>query len=271
MIPASQKIQHPQFLDETGPTALVVAHPGHELRIHAWLERTRPHVFVLTDGSGHASEARLDATASVLERAGAQPGSIFGRFSDREAYRLILDQRLAALKELTRELADRFVELKIRTAVSDAVEGFNPVHDLCWILTESAVEIASRRLGRPIRHLDFPLESAPDANTEILGDEAVRFALDDAAWRRKLEEAWANEQLRFEVERAIETYGSQAFRVEVLRPASPAALEALLERRPYYEIYGEQRVQAGAYDRVLRFREHFLPLARGVKTWAETV
>jgi hypothetical protein len=30
---------------------------------------------------------------------------------------------------------------------------------------------------------------------------------------------------------------------------------------PYYETYGEQRVAAGAYDRVLRFREHLLPLA----------
>src|SRR5207302_1404403 len=31
-------------------SALLVAHPGHELRVHGWLERERPLVFVLTDG-----------------------------------------------------------------------------------------------------------------------------------------------------------------------------------------------------------------------------
>ncbi len=32
------------------PAASVVAHPGHEVRIHGWLERESPHVFILTDG-----------------------------------------------------------------------------------------------------------------------------------------------------------------------------------------------------------------------------
>ena len=32
--------------------ALIVAHPGHELRVHHWMELARPLVLVLTDGSG---------------------------------------------------------------------------------------------------------------------------------------------------------------------------------------------------------------------------
>lgn len=34
----------------SGRAALVVAHPGHELRVYGWLEQARPRVFVLTDG-----------------------------------------------------------------------------------------------------------------------------------------------------------------------------------------------------------------------------
>jgi hypothetical protein len=35
-----------------GRAALVIAHPGHELRALHWLRLSRPCVFVLTDGSG---------------------------------------------------------------------------------------------------------------------------------------------------------------------------------------------------------------------------
>jgi hypothetical protein len=29
------------------PAALVIGHPGHELRVHGWMEHARPQVFVL--------------------------------------------------------------------------------------------------------------------------------------------------------------------------------------------------------------------------------
>src|SRR5262245_39398749 len=80
--------------------ALVVAHPGHELRIHHWLERARPLVFVLTDGSGRNESSRLASTSATLERVGATSGQLYGRFSDRELYRAILAGE-----------ADRFVAL----------------------------------------------------------------------------------------------------------------------------------------------------------------
>src|SRR5260370_411620 len=70
--------------------ALVIAHPGHELRVHHWLERARPVTFVLTDGSGHTDRSRLAATTAILERAGATRGAIYGAMSDRELYQAIL-------------------------------------------------------------------------------------------------------------------------------------------------------------------------------------
>ncbi|TIU68722.1 MAG: hypothetical protein E5W25_11970, partial [Mesorhizobium sp.] len=55
--------------------ALVVAHPGHELRVHHWMETAKPLVLVLTDGSGHLGVGRLDRTAEVLAGAGARPAA----------------------------------------------------------------------------------------------------------------------------------------------------------------------------------------------------
>ncbi len=83
-----------------GRAALVVAHPGHELRVHHWMERARPVVFVLTDGSGSAHSSRLASTTAVLEQAGARPGSIYGRLSDRDLYRALLDHGSQPFREL---------------------------------------------------------------------------------------------------------------------------------------------------------------------------
>src|SRR5882724_4575425 len=61
-------------------SALLIAHPGHELRLHGWLERARPLTFALTDGSGMDGRPRLDSTTAVLSRVGARPAGIYGRF-----------------------------------------------------------------------------------------------------------------------------------------------------------------------------------------------
>src|SRR6185436_1441495 len=89
----------------TAASALIVAHPGHELRVHGWLERERPLVCVLTDGSGHSGVSRLPSTLRVLRRAGARPGPVFGRFTDRALYEVLLGGRIEILASVACELA----------------------------------------------------------------------------------------------------------------------------------------------------------------------
>src|SRR5260221_8686768 len=55
-------------MNSTRP-ALIIAHPGHELRVHRWLEKTRPLVLVLTDGSGRTAQSRLASTTRILKQA----------------------------------------------------------------------------------------------------------------------------------------------------------------------------------------------------------
>ena len=244
----------------------MVAHPGHELRVHGWLEQERPEVFVLTDGSGSTRQSRVSSTMEVLRRAGALPGSLFGRFSDSELYEVILDGRIEVLTGLARELADAFVDDGVETVAADAIEGFNPSHDLCRLLTDAAVALAGRRTGRAIASYDFLLEGRPDTFPANGSSGILRLELEDGALERKLAAARAYPEMAYEVERAFARHGDGAFRVEVLRPADPEAeVEHMIEEPPYYESYGERQVAAGRYSRVLRFREHFLPLARALR------
>lgn len=221
----------------------------------------RPIVHVLTDGSGSDGQPRIDSTTALLEGVGAAPGSIYGRLSDREIYRAILagdHERFIALAE---ELAATLVRDAVDCIAGDAVEGFNPSHDVCRYVINAAVRIASAA-GQPMACYAFPLDGAPDAGPDAQRDRALRTQLDDRMLDRKLHAAHDYAELRSEVQSALQRFGKEPFRSECLWPVDlmdPYGWDP--ERVPYYESYGAQRVATGAYEQVVTFREHVKPLA----------
>src|SRR6184192_1679995 len=102
-----------EFLE--GPAALIVAHPGHELRVHGWMEHARPLVFVLTDGSGSRNEARLASTTRLLEQTGSRPGCVYGRFTDRQLYDVLLRSDHGLFLNLAAEISRELRAAGIRT------------------------------------------------------------------------------------------------------------------------------------------------------------
>lgn len=246
--------------------ALIIGHPGHELRIHHWVETARPLTFVLTDGSGRGQQSRLASTAKVLHRAGAKPAPIFGRWTDAQAYEILLSGNLGALAGLTRELAQAFVANEIQAVVADAMEGFNPTHDLCRHLTNAAVLMADCATGRKIANFDFVLAAPPDTASEAIRDQCIRLQLDRPALARKRVAAENYPELKEEIDLAISKFGLDIFATELLRPVA-ADLSASFEGRPFYETHGEDRVKEGHYHQVIRYREHFRPLMKAL--WRE--
>lgn len=248
-----------------GAPVLVVAHPGHELRVHAWLETARPLVCVLTDGSGSTGEGRLESTSRVLERAAARPGPVYGRMSDREIYTAIMNRDQDLFCGLADELCDAFRAHGADCVVGDAVEGYNPSHDVCRLVINAAVRMASRGREAAIPSFDFVLVGAPDECPAGLESETFRISLDDDALARKLEAANGYPELAGEVGAAVERFGVAPFRLECLRPVDLSERYGWTgEELPFYERHGEKRVAEGVYDRVLRFREHVLPLAEAL-------
>ena len=261
------RAEYPSAADEVlapdARAALVVAHPGHELRVHAWVERVRPEVHVLTDGTGSLGTSRVASTAHVLAGAGARPGAIFGVWSDRDLYAAILDRDHAPFLRVADELAERLVAGGVRHVVGDAAEGYNPGHDACRLVIDCAVA----RTRRAITRWDFTLVGRPD---EAIGaGEVARLSLAPGDVVRKLAVAERYPDLVGEVDHARRTWGDAAFEHECLRrlgddaPWAPAA-----GVMPFYEQFGEYQVAAGAYTRVLRHREHMLPLAEALAAHA---
>ena len=251
--------------EQQGPDAarpvLVVGHPGHELRVYGWMMTTRPVVHVVTDGSGSDRQPRIASTTTLLDNVGATRGSIYGRMSDREMYSAILDGNHARFIALAEELSATLISGNVSLVAGDAVEGFNPSHDVCRYVINAAVRIAAAA-GHTMACYAFPLDGAPDAGGDGLRRGALRVDLTDEMLTRKLEAAHAYAELRGEVEGALQRVGTAPFRTEWLFPvdlADPYGRNP--NETPYYEIYGAQRVEAGAYAHLVTFREHVRPLA----------
>lgn len=272
-------------IDNAANHFLFVAHPGHELCVHAWLTGTHPKVFVLTDGSGRG-KPRIASTTKVLEQAGAQPGSIYGRFADAELYELILKCDFQPLLRIVDEFAQAIITDDVSEVAGDAIEGYNPAHDTCRLIINSAVAIARRRSGRQISNRDFLLVGRDLARADN-GDVCLR--LNDAAFEQKLQAARGFPELQSEIEAtlagetlALREYpqlngefslernnADRPYRTEVLRHVDDnGSGDEFLGSAPFYERYGELRVAAGYYRHVIRYREHMLPLTEALVKYA---
>lgn len=250
--------------------ALVIAHPGHELCIHHWLERARPVTFVLTDGSGHGERARIDSTTTVLERAGATPGEIYGALSDRQLYQAILSGERELFTALTVKLSDALLRHGITYVVGDAVEGVNPGHDVCRLLLNAALRHLEKNSGTRVINLEYPVERPPDQCPPEDRAEAIWLNLDDAAYQRKVEAARAYRELAGDLTLMVALHNMNAFRVECLRPVRYELDIAGRFTEPcLYEWYGEKQVAAGVYRDVIRFRQHVAPLAEGLNAYLD--
>lgn len=236
------------------PTALIIAHPGHELLLHHWVERARPLVFILTDGSGGAESDRLEYSRRLINRCEAKTGGVFGLAPDKAWYRSILTQDHALLDEAIGDIGDECRRAGVTAIVCDAVELFNPVHDLANVAGHAVAE--ALQLNAPSSVWTYPIEKFENVN------EARRFQVDEMASDRKLAAVEAYQPLANERAR----YDDQVRqRYELIFPDSPAfGWPETLTEEPYYESFGRRRLGENRYHELITYAEHVRPLALSV-------
>jgi hypothetical protein len=246
-------------------TAVIVGHPGHELRVYGLLETLRPTVFVLTDGSGQSSTSRVGSTMRLLERAGAAAGSICGRFPDRVLYEAILHADWELCESLSAELCLALIRERVELVLCDALEGFCSVHELAHLLAQAAVRRAQPYLSRPITLTEFPVVNKPLDAAELNPHGDLWLELEAETLHRKLHMARGYPEIAREVEETLHRFGLSPFRCEGLRRIDPSAALARPSRMPpFYERHGLELVQAGVYSATITYRDHLLPLAQAL-------
>jgi hypothetical protein len=246
-------------------SALVVGHPGHELKVFGWVSEYKPRVYVITDGSGRSGIARISSTTALVARVGARRGEIFGAVPDADIYRAILQQDIPRFLTLVDELASSFLRYGIDCVAGDGEEGFNPTHDLCRVVVNAAILLAQRTSGRKITNLEFSLTEWEEACPEPQHDErCLHWTLDDRLLSAKIAAAQQYVELKDDVNRAIAQRREEYFRNECLRPVLDPTPHLDTSKKPFYETWGERQVLRGEYESVIRLEQHILPLANAI-------
>lgn len=242
-------------------TALVVAHPAHELQVLGWIFKTQPTVHVLTDGSGRNGSSRLHRTRQILEQTGSNCGSIFGELSDQTLYKRTLAVDVDYFESLTDQLAQSFVRDRIERVMGDAEEGCIMAHDLWRGIRLAAIDRAEQILGRDIESWDFNLDAPLPSN----GLAMTTIQLDQQAFEEKMSIARQYEEVRPFVDAAIENAGLESHQVEQFRfvdPMSPIDTHGGSLRT--YELHGKAQVDQGVYPEAIGLQKHLLAIFRHV-------
>lgn len=205
----------------------------------------------------------------MLACAGARPGALYGCCSDAELYAAVLTGDLAFLTRIMRSLVRALLALDADVVVADALEGFNPSHDICRFIVNAAVLRIAQETGRKLGNFDFVLDGSPEQCPLAQRDSALRVELNDADLARKLAAADGYPELQAEKDSALARYGTRPFRTELLRLVTDCrqGLDRMEQEPPHYERFGEQRVRDGHYREVIRYRENVRPLVQAL--WEE--
>jgi hypothetical protein len=248
--------------------ALVIGHPGHELKVLGWISAYQPRAYVLTDGSGRGGHSRLPSTARLFEQLSVETDDVFGATSDANLYRAILAGQMSSCLTILDSIIESFIENDVDVVAADAMEGFNPAHDICRALVDAAVLAVSITTGRTIANYRFCLTEWERSGRERHDEACSHLTLGDAALRRKIEAAQGYVELKEEVRAALALRGEEYFRVECLKKVSQPFQACEYSGRPGYEGWGEQRVSEGAYEAVIRYDQHVQPMVDSIRAHA---
>lgn len=218
-----------------------------------------------------AGTPRIAQSEAVLNGLNVEIGAISGEHSDREFYRHILQCDHAFFAALRDRIANCIVTHNITTVVSDAVEGYSPIHDICEALARGAVMQASRDNAIAIRHYVIPLVGNP--SHAPLGDDpaAIEIELTPAliAEKRSTIAEYARQagaQLMGEIQSAYDRYGITTFDREYLFAASDCGWLVWQQRfnvqAPHYELLGKAHVGSGRDQYAISYTDHVAPISQ---------
>jgi hypothetical protein len=242
-------------------TIMVFSHPNHEVAVLGTVFRLRPHIIYLTDGGG---EARVDQTRQALQD--YQPASVhYLNHPEQSLYDALLVGDAEFYGALASEVGNVIAKLGADIVYCDAVEFYNPVHDI-------ALPVVRAALGtNDVSILETPLiyQKAGSVETFELQHVPPSFS------SRKICIALTQKEL----DQKTTTIESGVYRL-LLEQLGGAILDALPSRGGHenflkarsdlpspcpeqvlrYEMRGKLLKDAGALSEVITFNTHYAPI-----------
>jgi hypothetical protein len=117
-------------------TLMVFGHPAHELALFGAIQRMRPHILIVTEGGG---AERVEYSRKALGELGLLDRTRYLNFRERDFYHALLDRDTRYFDAVIARIREEIARVEPRRVFCDAVEYYNPVHDITLILLRAAL------------------------------------------------------------------------------------------------------------------------------------
>jgi ABC-type dipeptide/oligopeptide/nickel transport system ATPase component len=239
---------------------LFVGHPGHELLAHKFLMKYEPVTVFLTDGSGNSNNPRIEQSIHLLESKNLTVKRPFKPLSDREIYDLLLAKKFEPFIKIKENLKSLINEENVEMIVGDAIEGFNPTHDVCRYITNCIVSESNKK--RELRNYDFFQDNVKLNIDHPRGVDDIVLELDKKDLELKLDTCNNYPQIKYEVDKFSQVFGNEFFTTEYFRSVTDTSIIKTWDTEiPFYESFGRKRIAEGVYKKLITFEDHVKPLA----------
>lgn len=242
-------------------TLLFIGHPGHELLAHKFMSIYKPAVVFLTDGSGNNNQPRIHQSVNLIKSLNLNAYSPFKPYSDRQIYDLILSNSIDSFLRIKLTLKEFILKNEFQMIVGDALEGFNPSHDLCRYLINSIV-VELKNEGFEIKNYDFFQDDVRKNQVSEKKDEDIVLELNKNELQKKMDACMNYPEIKSEVDKFVAHFGKEFFALEFFRKVKdPKMITSWDTEFPYYEEFGKRRIAEGAYEQLISFENHIKKIA----------
>jgi hypothetical protein len=258
-------------LTDPGVRRLVVTgHPNHELAIFGFVQRLRPRLLFLTDGGG---EERVEESRRALASLGLLDQARFLDWTEESLYRALLEQDTGVFAELVAAVRSEIEAWAPQQIFCESVELYNPLHDI----TLPIVQAAARGRGAD-DHCDifeFPLIAQVPAPGERYRVQRLPATRAGTALHLTAEEHTAKLRaredqylcLRRQLGAVLDGLDREHSAVELFAPALAELPEPGQQHVLRYEWRARLLQQRGEVDRVITYRDHFLPMLAALQRY----
>lgn len=241
---------------------MIFGHPAHELALYGAISRLRPRILILTDGG---SPARLSYSRKGLESMGALENASYAGFREEDFYQALLEQDINYFDNVVTFIRGAIEDARPDQIFCDAVEFYNPVHDIIYVLLRAALKekqpLAIFRIPLVFQRQEtdeYVIQRVPEA----LSFNRVQLHLSEQEALAKCtarDEIYIN--LRDQAGGDFMGVSPSQAACEEVEIDDPARLEPGSDgRRLRYEWRADLLHRQGKIQRVITYKEHFKPI-----------
>lgn len=244
-------------------TLVVFSHPNHELAIFGLLQRRRPRLLYLTDGGG---PNRVTETQRGLESIGLADRATFLDYPEQRFYDALVEADTGFFKAVAGRVRDGVRDQPPDQVLCDAVEFYNPVHDMSLPIVRAALDGSGT----------LPVFEVPLIYQTAASDEAYEVQRwPDSRRADQLEIRLSRRELAVKTTARDTIYTSLVAQLgpvvaalppthlalEVLAPARSRLPEPGVDGALRYERRARLLATRGEITIEITYRDHYLPVA----------